>query len=137
MTMHDYALCDHDVPHTHETCSCACHDEDQTTWHAHFTAHSRDCDGSYDFGRDIHARPGENDLDLVGRMLTMLWQPSSDETGPFQLQSDIDQSGRIVMEAGLSTLEGGWSASVVICDRDDYEEDYDGFRDHSAERAGY
>ena len=113
------------------------------TWHAHYNSWSRDCDGRYDYGYDIPAQDDDiqtrakDDLDLIDLMLSLLWRPSSDETGPFMLKSDIDDQGRTVLEASQSSIEGGWSATVVICDQDDYDPDYNRYRDHSAERAGY
>ena len=117
------------------------------TWHLHYTGESRDCDGRYSHGRDYPshvidvigsttgARGLEDDLDLVTRALSLIWRLP--DTSPVNIRIDTESDGRISVAGGGTTDEGYWSESYVICDRDDFEPDYSGARDHSAERAGY
>ena len=127
-----------------------------TTWHMHQTGESRDCDGRYSSGHDYRAElvpvigsniPGtnkqmapEDDLDLIDRALRMIWRVPDTSSVDIRIDREVttgDDDNRYTVTGGGSTDEGYWSESFVICDRDDFNADYSGFRDHTAESMGY
>lgn len=109
-------------------------------WHLHYSGQSRDCDGQMSYGSDINANLKTNyrmetDLDLIERALGLIWRLP--DVGPVQIQIERGTDGRISVAGGGPTDEGYWSESYLICQLDDYDAEFSGHRDHSAERMGY
>ena len=109
-------------------------------YHLHMGGESRDCDGRYSFGHDIKCpEPDEDgfaDFEAVEYALRLCWRPP-DEYNDVTITLSRDSQGRINVHGGANTDEGYWSESYVVCDEDDFEEDYSGYRDHTAESMGY
>jgi len=107
--------------------------------HAHFGSESRDCDGRYSDGRDIAAAKFTDELDdkhdFAEAMLVWLYR--SPDVGPVSITIDTDERDRLVIALSMGTDEGFYSAGVTICEEDDFEESYSGYRDHTAESMGY
>ena len=109
------------------------------TWHLHYSGESRDCDGKYNYGRDIPARKGlgsYGDLSPLAFALELV-QREPDDISPVFIRIDHDHLGRVTIQGGGETEEGYWRESYVICEDDDYDPGYSGFRDHTAESMGY
>lgn len=117
-----------------------------TDWHIHYTGESQDVDGRTSYGHDYAGRENveprllphdgpEDDLDLITRALAYIWRLPQD--GPVQIQIDHDPEGRLTVAGGGQTEEGWWSESYVICDLADFDPAFRGYRDHTAENAGY
>lgn len=108
-------------------------------WHIHYSGNSRDCDGRNSYGLDIPGKmtPSglEDDVALASRALGLIYR--SPDVSPVFIRIDHDHDGRVTIRGGGETEEGYWSEQYVICESDDYEPDYSGLRDHTAERMGY
>jgi len=114
------------------------------TWHIHMSGSSRDCDGTYSDGHDIPARMTDNetgqyedDIALIDRALTLIWRFPEPGHEPITIELAVDELGRVTIYSRSTTDEGYWSGQYVICNRDDEDPSYSGYRDHTAERMGY
>lgn len=110
--------------------------------HAHFGSESRDCDGKSNDGKDIDASKfGDGFSDKYEFTQAMLkWLYRTPDSGPVHIIiTDIGDNydDRLVITMNMTTEEGFYSAGVTICQDDDFEESYSGYRDHTAESMGY
>ena len=117
------------------------------SYHLHMSGESRDCDGKYSHGHDIMVRRKRHedqaisdfpDLEAVEYAVKLAWRlPDSYTNEPVTITISRLGDGRIMVEGGGPTDEGYWAESYVVCDEDDFDADYSGYRDHSAEAMGY
>ena len=107
-------------------------------WHIHSSGQSRDCDGLFSYGSDNPGDP-ENDTDIgaINWALSGIWIFPDDESGQTEIVMDTDVFGRVTVQSGIRNYDGYQSRLSVICDRDDYDPEFSGYRDHRAESAGY
>lgn len=109
-------------------------------WHLHYSGQSRDCDGQMSYGSDINSKlktnyQMENDHDLIERALGLIWRRP--DVGPVDIRIERGTDGRMSVTGGGPTEEGYWRETYLICQMDDYDAEFSGYRDHSAERMGY
>lgn len=108
-------------------------------FHLHYSSHSRDCDGSFEFYSDY--RPDRDDIDWdspldIATTFVMGMLFHYPEHGPVNIEIAYDHDGHLVFSSHRGTDEGYAASVYVICDCDDYTPG-SRQRDVYAERAGY
>lgn len=104
--------------------------------HAHFETTATDCDGQIDRAYVVSAYDHEDEIDFHDRIVSLVV-----DTYALLFQAtlrigklDTDQVQLIWDEP---TDEGFRHTEVVICNRDDCNENETTYRDHRAEEMGY
>ncbi len=103
--------------------------------HAHYGGASQDCDGRYDHGFDVRVNEGETESEFEVRMFGFMFHIP--DYGTVDITIDRDQAGRLAMGYSMQTDEGFSRGGLTVCADDDFDDSYSGYRDHTAERAGY
>lgn len=102
--------------------------------HYHWHREARDCDGRLSDGRD--ALPPEGFDGDEYDLQDLIWKWVDRGEGA-TIEVGSDDRGRWMVHSSRSHEEGYEGQTFVICTEDDYEPDYSGYRDHTAESMGY
>ena len=78
---------------------------------------------------------GESEGEFEVRMFGFMFHIPDIETVGVTI--DRDSKGRLAMGFAMQTDEGFSRGGLTVCADDDFDDSYSGYRDHTAERAGY